>query len=111
MGVFSPGGPLAGLSLDDILINTEDVDNVSIVTANSEVSHTIESATKIYLKSRLCGKLRVAFASGEKSTNYITVWPGGIYHSPIMKLTADTDVFIQSTKAGDIIEIVKYSFV
>jgi hypothetical protein len=79
--------------------------NLSVPLADTEVSQAIADGTKrISIKARGNGKLRLAYVSGETTTNYLTIWPGNEEVLDIITTNGLT-LYFQSSKASETIEI------
>ena len=82
--------------------------NVTVATANSEESQVLPANTKYFIiRSRNKGKLRLAYTSGGTSTNYMTIPTGTSFDD--MNFYTSIELFFQSNKPGDVIEIIAYS--
>lgn len=82
--------------------------NVSIISAGVEQSQALPANTKKFLiRSRNKGQVRLAYSSGGTNTTYLTL-PLGTSFVDDAFYTAQT-VYFQSSKPGDIIEIVAYA--
>jgi hypothetical protein len=82
--------------------------NKTIVAADSEESQVLPANTKYFLiRSRNGGKLRLAYISGGTSANFITIPTGNSFNDG--NFYTSIEVFFQSTKPGDVIEIIAYS--
>lgn len=79
--------------------------NKAVPIANVEISQALPANTKHFIiKSRLGGKLRLAYNLGETATNYLTIMPGNTFTST--QFYVAQTLYFQSTKAGDTLEIV-----
>lgn len=82
--------------------------NVSVPTADTEVSQLLSSNTKQFtIKVRGNSTLRLAFASGESDTNYITVTSGASYTADALNFSGT--LYFQTNKASQIVEILEWS--
>ena len=85
------------------------VENVSLPTANTEVSHALPTGTKRFLiKLRDKGILKVAYASGTSGTVYLTI-PSGAFYSENRIGVATTTIYMQSPSASQTAEISSWS--
>lgn len=86
------------------------VQNVSMSTANTEYSFTLPAGTRQFeLRSRQAGKLQLSYTAGTTATLYRTIWPGTAYSESNLLLTAALDIYVQSTKGSDILEVVSWA--
>jgi hypothetical protein len=111
MSNFTPtGGSIGGsITADYQGATNPSITWVDMVLANTEYTYSIPSLARI-LRVRGAGlvgaaKLKLAFVSGESGTKYITVWPGSVWDSPQLEAGTVSSLYIQSTKAGERIEI------
>lgn len=90
--------------------NTPVITNLSLATADFEYSHTFPLNTrKFSIKPRsVSATIKLAYSSGESGTNYITVPPGG-YWEDLIGVTSNRTIYIQSSTAGTVAEIVSWS--
>lgn len=87
---------------------TPTIYNVSIITVNTEQSQALPANTKEFLiRSRSKGTMRVAFNSGDTSTDYLTVPAGASYE--VKQFFSSLTIYFQSNKPGDVIEIVAFT--
>ena len=82
--------------------------NVNIINSGTEYSQTLPSDTKKYLiRSRNKGSLRLAYTLGGTNTTYLTLPTGTSYVDS--NFYSSITLYFQSTKPGDILEIVAYT--
>jgi len=82
--------------------------NLNIINQGTEYSQALPANTKAFLvRSRNKGRLRLAYSSGGTNADYVTI-PNGSSFKDTNFYTSVT-LYVQSTKPGDIIEIVAYS--
>lgn len=85
-------------------VTTPFIENFVVVAANTEVSLAIPDNTQnLIIKSRL-GKLQIAFAAGQTFTKYLTLNKGANYVLDNLR-TSSLTLYLQSTVAGDIVEV------
>jgi len=85
-------------------VTTPFIENFVVVSANTETSLVLPNNTQnLIIKSRL-GKLQIAFAAGQTSTKYLTLNKGANYVMDNLK-TSSLTLYLQSTVAGDIVEV------
>lgn len=81
--------------------------NLSIPSSNTEVSQALPTNTKKFIfKSRSKGTIKLSHTSTESGTKYITIPPGSVYED--INLYTSLTIYIQSSKAGDTLEIIAY---
>ena len=92
-------------------VSTPTVVNINVPLANTEYSVTIpQSAKEFFIKSHGLGTLRIAFSSGQTSTNYSIVWPGGAFERTRLRRNgAALDIFYRSTKPNETLELIYWS--
>lgn len=94
---------------DTNVVSTPTIENVEIVAADTEQSHTLPANTKRFtLKNRGTGLLKLAYAAGTSDTNYYTVEPGTTYDESEIRKDALTFYF-QSSKSTDVLEIISWA--
>lgn len=81
--------------------------NVTVVSANTEISHTLSDNTKSFLiRVRGHSTLKLAFNSGESGTNYFTVAAGSNYLAEGLNFSGN--IYFQTNKASQIVEILEW---
>lgn len=87
---------------------TPSIQNILIPNKDIEQTLTLPNATKSYIiRSRLNGKLRLAFSAGETSTNYLTIPAGSSYKDE--NFYSSQAIYFRSTKDNDVLELVVYT--
>lgn len=87
---------------------TPTIYNASIIAVDTEQSQALPANTKEFLiRSRNKGTMRIAFASGDTNTDYLTIPAGASYE--VKQFFSNVTIYFQSNKPGDIIEIVAYT--
>jgi len=82
--------------------------NLNIILADTEYQQALPANTKTFiLRSRNKAQLKLAYVLGGTNTTYLTI-PVGSSFEDSQFYTGQT-IYVQSTKPGDIIEIVAYS--
>lgn len=82
--------------------------SLSVLLADTEYVQALTPSTKqLKIRSRDGSVLRLAFASGETATNYITIAQGACYTSEGLDFTGS--LYLRSNKAGQTIEIEEWS--
>jgi len=95
----------------DAIINISDIDtpnivNVPVVTANNEVSQVVPNNTKkfrIRLRESQAAVIKFCFASGQSGSNYFTINPGSQYVEDGIDLVGKT-IYFQVTKPNVTVE-------
>lgn len=86
-------------------VTTQSVQNVTATLANTEYSNILPANTKRYtIKSRNGVQLKLAFASGGTSVEWLTV--SGAYTADLLAPLPARTLYFQSKLAGDVVEIV-----
>jgi hypothetical protein len=87
---------------------TPTITNLSVPTANTEVSHALVANVKqILVSNRDNGLLKAAFTVTESGTKYFTIWPGQT--RCFDSLNYSGTLYMQSTSASQTVEIVEWS--
>ena len=82
--------------------------NVNLISAGVEVAQALPANTKYFIiRSRNKGQIRLAYSLGGTNTTYLTIPTGSSYVDEQFYIGAT--IYFQSTKPGDVIEIVVYS--
>lgn len=83
--------------------------NLSMPTAGAEYSQLVNNATKrLIIRTRLPSELRMAYVSGETSTNYITVLPNCCRLIESVDLDSFT-IYFRSSVSNQILEIEEWT--
>lgn len=89
-------------------VTTPSITNFTATLADTEYEIALPSNTvRFRIAVRGTAKLKLAFTATESGTNYITVWPGAYYLEGDIS-RANTSLFVQSSKAGEIVEVVSW---
>lgn len=87
---------------------TATIFNVNVISAGNEVAQALPANTKKFLiRSRNKGRLRLAYSLGGTNTSYLTIPTGSSYEDA--EFYVSQTLYFQSTKPGDVIEIVAYT--
>jgi hypothetical protein len=87
---------------------TPTIFNLNTINQGQEYSQALPANTKAFIiRSRKKGRLRLAYEMGGTNANYVTI-PNGSSLKDTNLYTSVT-LYIQSTKPGDVIEIVAYT--
>lgn len=82
--------------------------NLNIINQGTEYSQALPANTKSFLiRSRNQGRLRLAYSSGGTNADYLTIPTGSSYKDA--NYYTSVTLYVQSTKPGDVIEIVAYT--
>lgn len=88
---------------------TATITNLSLPTANTEVSHSLAANVKmIDIKARGCSDIKISFTATESGTKYITIPKGTTFSVTALKLASAT-IYMQSPDAGVTAEILEWS--
>lgn len=114
MGVFSPAGAPSPASVTSTGAKTTRVNQTeTLLVAGNEYTISFPSDLKAYrIRIRNGGvgtKLQIASASGESSTNYETLIPGVQYWEENLASLAGFELYVQSNKAGTVLEVVSWT--
>jgi hypothetical protein len=111
MGGYSSGFPktISFIPVPAPGVGTPTIANIVAVLANTEYSYALPlNTTRYSVMARGMGRLQVAFAPGDTSTNFITVTPGAKLREECAS-TISIILHFQSTKAGEVIEILSWT--
>lgn len=88
--------------------DTQEIQNISVVNANTEFSIALPDGTKRYfIKVRNhSAKGRIAFTTGETSTNYWGLTRGIVFDSEDINLPISTTIYMQLDKADQVVEVI-----
>ncbi len=82
--------------------------NVTILTANTELSYTFPDDTKRYtIQLRKPGKLKISYEPAMTSTIYQTLYYGSCYEEASLA-TESVTVYFQSSVSGQTLEILSW---
>ena len=88
---------------------TPKIYNITLPTAGTEYSQALSSdVLKLQIKVRGSAALRIAFLSGETSTNYFTIPAGNTYSESDLRL-ASIIIYLQSDKDNQVVEILEWT--
>lgn len=93
-------------------VSTETIDTISVLNttltlANIEYSVAIPTGTKTFcLQNRADGVVKVRSTSGG---DYWTLFPGQPYYISNIKAAASVTIYLESPKAGQIVEIIAWA--
>ena len=108
MPQIQASGSPTNLSVSNLRVTTPTITNTTMAAANTEQAIALPANTARF---RICVRnnavLKLAFTATESGTNYITIWPGAYYiENQIDRVS--TTLYIQSSKAGEVVEIVSW---
>lgn len=94
---------------DTNVVSSPTIENISVIAANTEQSHSLPANTKRFtLKNRGNGLLKLSYQSGQSGTTWYSVEPGTTYgESEIRKDTLT--FYFQSSNAADVLEIISWA--
>lgn len=83
--------------------------NVTLTSANTEYSQTLTGyVSQITVQARTAADVKMAFNSGQSGTTYWTVKSSDAYYE-ITVGASDLTLYLQSTTAGVVVEIIAWS--
>jgi hypothetical protein len=83
--------------------------NISLPLANTEYSQALSSdVLKITIRLRGAANLRIAFNSGETSTNYFTIPSGCSFSESDLRLASST-LYFRADQASQTLEIIEWT--
>lgn len=96
------------VSSTEELVDNPTIANVSLPTANTEVSYAFPANTKeFYLQNRENGLIKFSYTATESGTLYKTLWPGGVLTRE--RLSKDNlTIYLQSPLASQVVEVVSW---
>jgi len=101
---------LSNTSNTDITVGTGAVDNISIPTASTEVSHVLPAGTKRFvLQCRAKTLVQLSFTATESGTKYYSIWPGNIFSGEVVKPSSTVTLYLQTPKTSQTVEIITWS--
>lgn len=107
----NPVNITGSLEVDLETPNKQSIQNITLPTANTEVSVSLPSNTKRYrVKVRKHTALvNLAFVSGETSTNYWTISRGTVFDSADLDFESSETIYLSASKANTTIEIITWN--
>lgn len=87
------------------------ISNISAALAGIEYLHTFPSTTKRYLiRTRNSSAFKIAFVSGDTLTgNHVNIRAGCVYTEAAINTNLPLNIYIQTTKVNEIIEILYWA--
>lgn len=90
--------------------STVKVLNVTALLANTEYLVSLPAGTKNFcMQTREGGQLKLADTAGLSGTTYFTLYPGVPYSIESVSGNSTIDLYVQSTKPNQIIEILYWT--
>lgn len=87
---------------------TPQIFNIVVASANTEVSQVLPTNTKKFIiRTRNRSELKLAYVSGESSTNYVTIKKGAVFEDANLYL--NQTIYFQVDNAGETVEILTYT--
>lgn len=84
---------------------TPTIANVSLTTADTEVSYALPADTKKFIiQNRNLGLLKISYILGESGSTYFTIFPGDKWEDDYLDGSL-TNIYIQSPSATQTVEI------
>lgn len=110
MGVFTPTGgrPFGTTTIPPVQGTPQ---RITIVAADTEQAVALPAGLQYYsVVNRGKTILKVSFtANGTNTAAHYTLYPNGGYTSPAIFVAAASTMYIQTAKAGDVIDIITYT--
>lgn len=103
--------PSDGMDLLKGILPTDQVANPNITTlaltlANTEYFLTLPAGTRQFaLKSRTDSIIKIAYLTGQMSSNYVIMYPGSTYFRERIRRSNQLIVYFASSKASDVLEV------
>lgn len=87
------------------------ISNITAVLSGIEYLHTFPSTTKRYLiRTRKSSAFKIAFVSGDTLTgNHVNIRAGCYYTEQVVNTNLPLNIYIQTTKVNEIIEILYWA--
>jgi len=106
--VVLPG--IRRVQIDSETVSSPTIANVTVITADSEVSYALPSGTVKYkIRARNTAKLKLSYTSGESGTVYQTIFPGCVMWEEGLDSSTDFTLYFQTPTAGTVVEIISWA--
>lgn len=113
MSVFAPSGPSSSGTITGSVnlkqVKNPALSNISIPLANTEVTIVIPAATVRFMIKARGSKIQFAYTAGNSGTTFVTVPAGCNYSEDLINDTASLTLYVQSTLAGEIVELLTWT--
>ena len=97
-------------SISDLAVSTPIVQNPTITLANTEYNHTLPAGTKRFkIQNRDSGLVKLSYTSGQSGSVYWSIFPGQQYDGENVSNGATINLYYQSPKSSQTLEIVSWS--
>ena len=107
--------PVVGTFSADIQSpNKKDIQNITMVTANTEIKVDLPDNTKQYWVKVRDGKAAAKLGCALDDTvtgNYVKIRCGSIFNSPMVDLPDNSSIYVQASKAGVVLEVVSWQII
>ena len=103
--------PSDGVDLLKGILPTDQVANPTITSlaltlANTEYNMTLPAGTRQFsIKSRTDSLIKIAYLTGQMSTNYVIMYPGSTYFRERIRRSTSLTLYFTSSKASDVLEV------
>jgi hypothetical protein len=103
--------PSDGVDLLKGILPTDQVANPTITSlaltlANTEYNMTLPAGTRQFsIKSRTDSLIKIAYLTGQMSTNYVIMYPGSTYFRERIRRSTPLTMYFTSSKASDVLEV------
>jgi len=107
--------PSTGIDLLKGIVSADFVSDPSIsvltaVLADTEYSFMIPAGTREFtISSRGLATVKIAFSTGQLSTNYVTIPPGYVYERSKLRRFGSLTLYVSASKSGEQLEIHSWS--
>jgi len=89
--------------------NTQAIENIIIVNANTEYDYTFPIDTVgFFLHNRNKGLVKCSYTATESATKYLSIFPGQVYTEESRDLGGQK-IYFQSPVANQVLEVVSWS--
>lgn len=91
------------------LVSTPTITNLSVPTANTEVSHAFGTGTRRFqVQNRTSGLIKFAYAPTGSGSLFVTLFPGAVYEEKDVDCDG-LSIYVQSPSAAQTVEILEWS--
>ncbi len=91
-------------------VTTPDIINFSLTLANTEYTINLPAGTQRFqIKSRGTHILKLSYTLNQSGTVYLSIYPGDCYQEFGIDASSSLTVYMQSTGAGEVVEIISWS--
>lgn len=110
MATFAPTGPASPSTVANLFLTTPVITNESLLVSGTEYAVVIPAGSvKFRIYSRKHGKLQYSYTSGQSGLAYLTIESGNSHTEEGITSSASLTIYIQSSKASDILEVLTWT--